>query len=82
MDYVIAKSCKGKEYLYNGNTTILTGKTRKKAQEMADFLNSHNDTAQGIFKLKDNEIWHVHEDIHAVYKISKTRGKIAVKYNI
>ena len=53
--YIISKALKGKEFLYSTKYTILC-KSEIQANKLAKFLNEHNDTALGIFKLKDNEI--------------------------
>lgn len=78
-NYSIAKSCIGREFLYNRNSVIYCG-SKKRATEFADFLNSQNETTIGEFKLKDGEIWYVHQDIEPVYKISKRKNGISVKY--
>lgn len=81
MNYVIAISCKGKEFLYRRNTAILIGKNKTRAIEVAELMNADNEKSFGEFKLKEGEIWHVHEDIDALYKLKSTRGKISVRYN-
>lgn len=82
MNYCIAKSCKGKEFLYAKDTVILC-RSKKQAELIAEFLNLNNNTSTGGFKLNENEIWHLHKDIEPCYKVSrvcKTTGKIIVKY--
>ena len=82
--YIISKALKGKEFLYSTKYTILC-KSEIQANKLAKFLNEHNDTALGIFKLKDNEIWHTYEidnyDMPPRYKLKQTKGKIAIVEN-
>lgn len=82
MSFCIAKSIKGKEFLYVKESVILC-RSKKQAELIADFMNLNNNTSGGIFKLKDNQIWHIHKDIEPCYKVSRvseTTGKISVKY--
>ena len=80
--YIISKSIKGQEYLYSTKYSILCS-SEKQANKLATFLNEHNDTTQGNFKLKDNEVWHMHEidkyDTPPRYKLTNTKGKISIK---
>jgi hypothetical protein len=81
---IIAKTQNGREYLYSNKTAVLC-KSNEQAQALADFLNEHNATAQGNFKLKDGEKWHTYEidkySAQPPYKVKTTRGKIAVTVN-
>jgi len=80
--YIISKSIKGQEYLYSIRYSILCS-SKKKAQQLAQFLNEHNDETNEEFKLKDNEVWYMHEideyDAPPRYKLCNTKGKISVK---
>ena len=83
--YIISKTIKGKEFVYSTRYSILCS-SKKQAEKLAEHLNTHNEDTQGDFKLKDNEIWYVYEidkyDTPPHYKLSTTRGKIAIKeYN-
>lgn len=79
MNYSIAKSVKGREFLYDRNSVIYCG-NKKRATEIADFLNSHDEFSLGEFKLKDGEIWYVHSGIMPVYTLSRRKNKISVQY--
>ena len=80
--FIISKTIKGKEYSYSSRHTILCN-NEKQARMLADFMNKHNDTVIGDFKLKDNETWYTYEideyDTPPKYKLSCVRGKIAIK---
>lgn len=80
--YIIAKTVKGREYLYSTDYSILC-KTETQAQKLATFMNSHNDTSTNGFKLKDNEIWHTYEvDRYSAiprYKLTSTKNKISIR---
>ena len=80
--YIVAKTIKGKEYVYSNEYSILC-KTEKQATELASFMNKHNDTTNGTFKLKDNELWYVYEvdkyDKIPRYKLTSTKNKISIK---
>ena len=85
--FIVSKAIKNVlfSYLYyNGKFSILC-KSEKQAEQLAKFLNERNDTANGDFKLKDNELWYVYEidkyDTAPRYKISQTKGKISIKEN-
>ena len=58
--FIVAKTIKGKEFVYSINYSILC-KNEKQARQLAEHLNNHNDTAIGKSKLKENEIWYVYE---------------------
>lgn len=75
--YCIAISAKGYEYMYKRESAIKCS-SKKQAIVLRDFLNKHNDTATNNFKCKDNQIWHIYEDIEPYYKIKNTKGKIIV----
>lgn len=81
--FIIAKSLKGHEYSYSIKTAIKC-KTKKEAQKLADFLNTHNDTAKGDFKLKETEVWFVHQidkyDRQPLYRLKSTCNGIKVVY--
>lgn len=73
--YFIAKSVKGHEYLYSKNMVILVPDAS--AHKICNVLNDNN------YKLKDGEIWFVHErdittDLYASYEI-KSYSKKALK---
>lgn len=80
--FIISKTQKGKEYLYSTKHSILCN-SEKEARVLAEHLNNNNETSTGDFKLKENEIWWVYQvDKYSTpprYKISKTKGKIAIK---
>lgn len=83
--FIISKTQKGKEYLYSTNYSILCD-SEKQAKKLANFMNNNNDTTNGDFKLKENEIWWVYQvDKYSTpprYKLSTTKGKISIKeYN-
>ena len=52
---IVAIACKGREFLYRANTAHKVPKTS--AHMICNGLNSIN------YKLGDNEIWHVYNDI-------------------
>ena len=80
--FIISKTIKGKEYSYSSRHTILC-KSEKQARMLADFMNSHNDTAIGDFKLKDSETWYCYEideyDNEPRYELVATKNKISIK---
>ena len=80
--YIISKTIKGKEFVYSNRYSILC-KNEEQAKMLAEHLNNHNEETIGDFKLKDNEIWWVYEidkyDTPPYYKVSSTKGKIAIK---
>ena len=80
--YIISKTIKGKEFIYSTKYSILC-KSKKQAEELATFLNNHDESATGGFKLKENETWHVYQiDKYSTppeYRISNTKGKISIK---
>lgn len=82
--YIISKTIKGQEFIYSKKHTILC-KSRKQAETLAKYLNEHNDTSIGEFKLKDNEKWHTYfidkYDPEPIYKVGTTKGKISIKEN-
>ena len=82
--FIISKTIKGKEFLYSKRHSILC-KNEKQAKELSDFLNSHNDTTLGNFKLKENEIYHVYEideyDTIPMYRLKSTKNKISIVEN-
>lgn len=83
-NFIIAKTLKGKEFMYSNNYSILCG-SKKECEILARHLNNNNDSAINDFKLKDNEIWYVYEiDNYSStpkYKLINTKGKISVVYN-
>lgn len=80
--YIISKTIKGKEFMYSTKHSILC-KSKKQADELATFLNNHNDTTSEVFKLKENEIWHIYQidkySTPPAYRVSQTKGKISIK---
>ena len=80
----MAKACKGEEFMYKKSSMILC-KSKKQAEKLAEFLNENNETTNGEWKLKDNEIWWVYEidkyDTTPLYKIKTTKGKIVIVNN-
>lgn len=82
--FIISKTIEGKEFIYSSKFSILC-KSKKQAEELAKFLNEHNDTANGDFKLKDNELWYVYQidkyDTPPKYRLSQTKKYISVKEN-
>lgn len=83
--FITAKTRTGAEFAYSSKTAILC-KSREQAQTLAEFMNTHNESAQGVFKLKDGEIYHVYEidkyDRAPLYRLKSTRGAVKVAYNI
>ena len=78
----IAKSPKGKEFIFNRNYTIAC-RTKKQAEQLAKYLNENN--TKGKWQLKDGEIWSVHGDVYGVepiFKVKKQNGNIVITYNI
>jgi hypothetical protein len=84
--FFISKACKGHEYLYKRQFAIRC-KSKKQATQLAEHLNTHNETANGEWKLNDNETWYVYEDgewynDYIPYKLKSTKGKISIVSNI
>jgi hypothetical protein len=82
--YIVAKTKKDKEFIYNNSTSIKCG-SLKVAQLLADHLNKYNEQSLGIFKLNEGETWHFYEVENwenPRYKLAKTRGKISIRENI
>ena len=82
--YIVAKTIKNKEFIYNNNTSIKCG-SLKMAQVLADHLNRHNEQSLGIFKLNEGEIWHVcviGKWETPRYKLASVKGKISKRENI
>ena len=79
--FIISKTIEGKEFIYSTKYSILC-KSEKEAEKLAEFLNTHNDSAIGDFKLKDNEKWYKYEideyDTPPRYKLKQVRGKISI----
>lgn len=79
--YIIAKAKQGAEYLYNSATAIQC-RSEAQAREIAQHLNSNNDTAVGVWKLKAGEVWHAYEvdgwTTAARYRLKSTRGGIKI----
>ena len=77
---IIAKTIKGKEFIYSNKTSILCT-NEKQAFKLAEFLNN-NEISNNAFKLKDNEIWHNYKidmyDNQPKFKIKTTKNKISV----
>lgn len=83
--FIFAKSIKGKEFMYSKKHSVLC-KSKKQAEQLADFMNSHNDKAKNDWKLKDNEIWWVYEignfELETIpYKIKKVKDNIVIAKN-
>ena len=80
--FIISKTIKGKEFVYSNKYSILC-KDKEQADMLANFMNSHNDTTTGDFKLKENEIWHTYTidmyDNQPRYKLINTKGKISIR---
>ena len=80
--YIISKTIKGKEFVYYTKYSILC-KNKQQAEKISTFLNEHNDTANGLFKLQDQEVWHVYQidkyDTPPRYKVTNTKNKISIK---
>ena len=82
--YIVAKTIKNKEFIYNNSTSIKCA-SLKMAQVLADHLNKHNEQSVGTFKLNEGEIWHFYEIgnwENPRYKLAKIKGKISVVENI
>ena len=73
----IAIAQKGKEFFYKKDTVIQC-RSEKQAMALCEHLNKNNNTSNGIFKCKENEVWHMFEDLEAVYKIKTTNGVVKV----
>lgn len=83
--FIVAKTIKGKEYMYSHKTSILC-KSEKQANELSDYLNSHNVMLNELFKLNSNEIWFVYEidnytSTPAYILCGNLKNGISVKYN-
>ena len=80
--FIFAKSIKGKEFIYNKNYSVLCN-SKKQAEKITEFMNLHNDTSKGNWKLKDNEIWWVYEignfELETIpYKIKRVKDNIVI----
>ena len=79
--FIISKTVKGKEFVYSKKYTILC-KSADQAKQLAKYLNEHNDSTIGDFKLKENEIWYVYKidkyDTDPRYKLKIVKGRIAI----
>jgi len=77
---IIAKTIKGKEFIYSNKTSILCT-SEKQAINLAEFLNT-NEISNNAFKLKNNECWHAYiiDEYDSVpqFKIKTTKNKISV----
>ena len=82
--FIIAKAVKEHEFMYKKSSMILCN-SKKQATQLADFMNSHNDTTRADWKLKENETWYVYEideyDSVPQYKIKNTKGNIVIVEN-
>jgi hypothetical protein len=82
--FIVSKTIKGKEFIYSSKHSILC-KNKEQAKKLATFMNEHNESALGIFKLEKNEIWYVYEidkyDTQARYKLKNTKNKISIVEN-
>jgi predicted choloylglycine hydrolase len=78
---IISKSLKGKEYMYKKDFMILC-KNKNQAEQLSNFLNNNNENTQGIFKLKEGEIWHDYiidkYDNEPKYKVKSIKNKIVI----
>ena len=86
MLYITSKSIKEHEYIFSMNYAILC-KNKEQADKLTDFLNKHNNTAIGEFKLKNNEVWYTHEvgdyEINYIpFKLKSTKNKITITSNL
>lgn len=86
MLYITSKTIKNKEFIYSMKYSILC-KNKDQADKLTDFLNKHDNTALGEFKLKNNEIWHTYEvgDFEKNYipfKLKTTKNKITIISNL
>lgn len=63
MMFIVSKAIKNVlfSYLYYDGKFSILCKSKKQAEQLAKFLNEHNDTANGDFKLKNNEFWYAQE---------------------
>lgn len=79
--FIISKTIKGNEYLYSKKHSILC-RSKVQAEKLANFLNTHNDTALDTFKLKNNEIWYTYQiddfDAPPRYKLKTTKNAIKI----
>jgi len=80
--FIIAKTLKGREYLYSTKQSILCT-NEQQARILAEHLNNNNDTTSELFKLKDGEVWFLYNidqyDTPPAYKLVRTKGKISVR---
>lgn len=82
--YIVAKTKKDKEFIYNNSTSIKCT-SLKVAQVLADHLNKYNEQSLGIFKLNEGETWHFYEVGNGEtprYKLARVKGKISIRENI
>ena len=83
--FIVAKTIKGKEFIYSNNFSILC-KNETEAKKLAEHLNNNNESANEKWKLKDNEIWYVYEidNYSAIptFKLKSTKNSIKITYNI
>lgn len=83
--FIISKTIKGKEFVYSKKYTILC-KSADQAKQLAKYLNEHNESSIGDFKLKENEIWYVYKidkyDTVPRYKLKNTKGRVSIVENI
>ncbi len=79
---IIAKTIIGKEYCYSSSTSVLCH-SKEEANKLAEFMNSHNDTANGVFKLKEGEKWEKYEidkyDTEPAYELICTKDSIRIR---
>ena len=79
--FIIAKTTKGKEYLYDIQQAIAC-KSKNQAETMAKHLTENNATAIGEFKLNAGEIWFAYEidkySNQPRYKFKTTKEKISI----
>ncbi len=80
----ISKSPKGKEFLFSRQYTIAC-KTRKQAEQLANYLNENDKNSIGNWKLNDNETWSVHDDMYGIeplFKVRRKNGNISIVLNV
>lgn len=80
--YIVAKTIKGKEYIYNNNYSILCS-SKNIANKLCKHLIDNNKSAINEWQLKDNETWFVYQidkyDKQPRYKLTSTKNKITIK---
>lgn len=82
--YIVAKTIKGKEYIYDNKYSILCT-SEKQAKKLATHLINNNESAINEWKLKNGETWHIYQidiyDKQPMYKLVATKTSIKIRTN-